>query len=172
MRTSLALIALILAGCAHAATQTSDNAANTRNPSDTASAPVSDASAPPNKAPVGAPQRPLTNVPSFTLEPLGAEKYPAIAFLEKAGDGTAVRIVSRDVRPQPMPARLVKGDCKSKGTTLYALSPVKDGQSITTLPKLKYDSITTMKAWSVRVETASGGDAQCGMPQTNYEPTR
>ena len=172
MRTLALLAALVLVGCGNTSSQTSDTHANTTNPDAAASAPVTDASVPPNKAPVGAPVRPLTNVPSFSLEPEGSEKLPAIAFLEKAGNGTAVRIVDRDSKPQAMPAKIVAAACKSTGTTIADLKPVKDGQSITTLPNLRYDKITTMKNWSVRVESPGGGDAQCGTPQTNYEPTR
>jgi hypothetical protein len=168
----LALIASLAAAGSVAYAATPDNAANSTGPKTGASAPVTDASLPPNKAPVGAPVRPLTNVPSIVLKGVGGNTYPGEAFFEKARNGTAVRIQSRDVQHAPMPAMIARGDCAARASSLYKLKPVVDGVSITTLPNVSFAQLTRTKT-TVRVEQPGGkGDALCGVIQPSEVQTR
>jgi hypothetical protein len=160
---SLAVIvasAFVLTACGGRHDQSADNHANTTKQD--ASAPVTDATAAGSANPVGAPVRPLADLPSIQLAPQSGTGEPGIAFFVRSGKGTGVRIATRAVQPGvKLSADLARGGCGAGARTAYQLQPVRGNDSTTVLAALSYENVQT-SGLAVRV-LENGKVIQCGV---------
>ena len=160
MRLPVLPLALTIAIAAFA-TGIASAQTNTNSTKQNPNAPVTDASAKPNQNPLGAPVRPLTNLPSLTLAGVNGNDEPGEAFFEKAGNGTAVRVLSRAVQPGvQLSADLARGTCPN-GQTVYKLNPLHGNDSITTLPNVPLEKLESSHL-AVRV-LKDGKVIECGV---------
>jgi hypothetical protein len=102
---------------------------------------------------------------TITMNGINDSGQGGTATITSLGDGVRVVVSLENPAPQSEPAQIDFGVCSDLGQSAYALSPVVNGSSTSTLPNVTMDQLLS-RPYAVVVQNASASiGVSCGNVQ-------